>query len=198
MKKIYKIIITIFLIFIANISYSQDFDFTCIDNTEGQQQLTLEELQDLIQEFKNIMAIAKEDRTIQQWDRAIEILFTVYFGANLQDTFIELQSEIDKYKALISQLELDTKALESAYEQELTILENLKFLYSNFDKLIDDKSKFNILFGAGYTVNLGLNTDFGFAYNITDNIGLGVSIGLETNFVDISYIDIKLFILIMF
>lgn len=196
-NKIKLIFLILFFLLLANVSYSQDFDIINLDNnSEGQQQLTLEELQSLIQEFKDIMAIPKEQRTIEQWERAIEILFLVYFGADLQNTFVELQSEIDKYKALIEQLEINTDLLESAYEQELKILENLKFLYANFDKLIES-NKFNIYFGVGYTINFGLNADFGFAYNITDNIGLGISLGIETNFIQ-SYIDLQLFILIMF
>lgn len=189
LKNEWKILILLFLIsigiLISSITYGQTVEILSESgNTE------------LIDEFKNIMEVPEDERSIEQWNRAIEIIFTIYKSGNINALMLDLQYEIDKYSKLIAQLEKLTSDLEAIYNaesktlNELTILrDSLKEAYNN----LNIRNNFYTFAKAGYSINFGLNFGLGFAFPF-GNFLIGGFIDVDTNFKDLTLTSINLLI----
>jgi hypothetical protein len=154
-------------------------------------------VEDLTQEFKDIMLIPKSERTIEEWDRALEIVFILYSKFNIKSLLNDLQSELDNYKELTTELEEIQSDLESVYEQELKVLSNLTELQDNLKFLLDNNFKFSnyLLYfdvKAGYTFNLGLSVGFGVSFFLNDKFSIGAYVNTNTDFKDTTFFSIML------
>jgi len=159
---------------------------TVIVSSQGDAQI---DIKALIEEFKNIMSIPKSKRTVEQWDRAIEILFLIYFNSDLKALFYQLQSEIEKYIELTKQFEEIIAELERIYEKESAILSDLMMIQNNlntisqlYDKSIEN-DPFFFVFG-GYSFNKGFSIGVGLSFPIGDTFSFGGCVNYTTNFVD--------------
>lgn len=173
-------------------------DFVIADSTStNNQQTTQVDVNTLIEEFKAIMSIPKEQRTIEQWDRAIEILFLIYFNADFKELFAQLQAELDEYTKLTNELDKTIENLTQIYESELATYNRLNELYLNLSELYQDYSKpifkSTVFACAGYTFATGLSVGFGVTIPI-GFISLGGYVGYITNFNDIHLFSINFLI----
>jgi hypothetical protein len=160
---------------------------------EGENEVNVKSL---IQEYAEIMAIPKDERTVEQWDRTNEILFLIYFNADLRIAFEELAGQIDTYNQLIDRMMAIIEDLEELYKKELEtynallkIQENLTSIYENYSGL-GNKYSFHMFFSAGYTINLGLNLGAGFIIPITERIFIGGMFDVSTDFRSTTYFTV--------
>jgi len=151
----------------------------------------------LVDEFKSIMAIPKNERTVEQWDRALEILFLIYSNADLRDLFYELQAELEKYTELTSKLDDMLANLDEVYESELASYNRLNELYNGLSELYQNYSKpyrQSLIFACGgYTIGTGLSVGLGIAVPI-GFISIGGYVGYISNFKDINLFSINFLI----
>ena len=153
-------------------------------------------IDDLIKEYVEIMTIPEDERTVEQWNRTNEILFLIYFNADLKSAFEELSGQIETYNALVDQMFEIIEELEELYKKELetynTLIEiqdNLTSIYENYSGL-GNKYSFYMFMSAGYTINLGLNLGAGFIIPITDRLFLGGMFDVSTDFNQTTYFTI--------
>lgn len=165
-----------------------------IVSSQGDTQI---DIKALIEEFKYIMSIPKSERTTEQWDRAIEILFLIYFNSDLKALFYQLQSEIEKYLELTKQLEETILELEKIYEKESAILSDLIEVQNNLDKISQlynknlENDPFLFVFG-GYSFNKGLSIGVGITFPIGDVFSLGGCVNFISNFNDTNIFAINI------
>ncbi|KYC51952.1 MAG: hypothetical protein AMQ22_01087 [Candidatus Methanofastidiosum methylothiophilum] len=165
-----------------------------IVSSEGDAQI---DIKALIEEFQYIMSIPKSERTPEQWDRAIEIMFLIYFNADLKALFYQLQSEIEKYIELTKQFEETIAELERIYEKEAAILSDLMTLQNNLDTIsrLYDKSLENdpfLFVFSGYSFNKGLSIGVGLSFPIGDTFSIGGCFNYITNFIDTNVFAINI------
>lgn len=153
-------------------------------------------IKELIAEYAEIMAIPKDERTVEQWDRTNEILFLIYFNADLKSAFEELAGQIETYNQLVDRMFEIIEELEELYKKELEtynalveIQDNLTSIYENYSGL-GNKYSFYMFFSAGYTINLGLNLGAGFIIPLTDRIFIGGMFDVSTDFTSTTYFTV--------
>lgn len=162
------------------------------------------DIESLIKEYAYIMSIPKDERTIEQWDRTNEILFLIYFNADLKTAFEELSGQIETYDQLIYSMEKIIKELEEIYRKELETYNELIVIQNNLNELynsissIENNYKFSIFSSIGYTFNLGINIGLGFSLPINDKVGIGAGFDVVSNFKDNTYFSLYLFFQIFF
>lgn len=130
--------------------------------------------QDIIKEFEQIMEIPPEERTVTEWERAIEIIFQIAFDfkEDISKLFDKLKSEIEKYELLNDEKE---RVIEAMLNIKQTYIPSF-VIFSN--PSINIKSGFSVginfatfvtkwfMVGGGIKLsNLFVNNDidFGFA-----------------------------------
>jgi hypothetical protein len=168
--------------------------------TYGQSQIELgdEKVQALLDEFAYIMNIPEEERTTEQWNRAIAIIFEIYYSYDLKALLNELETEVSKYKDLGKELEKLYNELDTLYKQEQKIYNNLLSLYGNLNELytnyesIDNSLGLNFFGMTGYTYNTGLSLGLGITYNIDTSLFIGGLFSMSSNFNGTSYYTIGL------
>lgn len=166
----------------------------------GQSQIELgdEKIQALLDEFAYIMNIPEAERTIEQWNRAIAIIFEIYYSYDLKALLNELKTEVSKYKNLGKELEKLYNELDTLYKQEQEVYNNLLSLYDNLNELytnyesIDNSLGLNFFGTTGYTYNTGLSLGLGITYNLDTSLFIGGLFSMSSNFNDISYYTIGL------
>ena len=166
---------------------SDMFEVSIISNVSEDDKLSLDEIKDLIQEFKDIMSIPENERTTDQWKRSIDIIFTVYYGANIKDLYVELQNDIDKYNELTNELQDMLNELDNIYESQKTIYDRQKEIQDDFEKILKYKKDLNnndvqIISSVGYTINLGLSVGIGLLFPISDYFSIGGYFDFKTDF----------------
>lgn len=175
----------------SNESFTSSLIETAIENGYG-------ENKELIEEFKQIMAIPKEHRSVSQWDRALEIIFLIYGNSDIKSLIKSLQDEVDLYNKLTAGLSDMLSKLETLYEKEYQAYEDLSVLQSNLSKLYSnyermDKPKRLMFFvEAGYAVNVGLSAGIGILSTSNESILFGANLDWKTNFKDRSFFSANL------
>jgi hypothetical protein len=166
--------------------YSDLFDFQIFsdDNNDGDDSIELgqEEVEKLIAEFKAIMEIPENERTTEQWNRAIEIIFLVYYGSDLKSLFTELQLELETQQELNKQLSDLYNEIDSIYDAEVEVLNNIKHIqnqlsdiYNSFS-FLDLSRSFYPYLSVGVTSNIGFNAGAGLILPITDRFIIGAGL----------------------
>lgn len=166
--------------------------------TYGQSQIELgdEKVQALLEEFAYIMDIPEDERTTEQWNRAIAIIFEIYYSYDLKALLNELETEVSKYKTLAKELEQLYTELDNIYKREQAVYNNLLSLYDNLNELytnyesIDNSLGLNFFGIAGYTYNTGLSLGLGISYDIDTSLFIGGLFSMSSNFNDTSYYTI--------
>ena len=169
------------------------------ESEQGDQESSNIDIESLIKEYAYIMSIPKTERTIEQWDRTNEILFLIYFNADLKKAFEELSGQIETYEQLICSMEKIVEELETIYQKKLktynellTIQNNLNELYNSLSN-IENNYKFSIFSNIGYAFNLGVNIGLGFSLPINDKFSIGSQFLVISNFKDKTYFSLSLF-----
>ncbi len=169
----------------AYISYGQEndnpFDVKIFEDegTDENTQLNKDEVEELIAEFKAIMEIPKVERTPKQWNRAIEIIFLIYYGADLSSLFNELKIELEKQQQLNQEMDSLYKEIIRLKEVESDLLKQFKDLQESFSLLYESYNSIERDFllipyaTIGMTSGLGINSGFGLIIPITYNIVIG-------------------------
>ncbi len=133
----------------------------------------------LIDEFKQIMLIPANERTAEEWNRAIEIIFTIYHGKDLTSIFNELEAEIETQKKLKQELDSLRKQLNFYIAKEKQLVEDLTKLQHDYELISKELSPnylgyhFYPYITAGFTSGIGANVGAGFIVPVTDRIIIG-------------------------
>ncbi len=157
-------------------------------------------IDELIDEFKAIVSTPKQERTIEQWERAIEILFLIYFNADLKTLFNSLQNEIEKYQSITNQLETLIAELQNVYEEQTNVYLNIKTIQDNLTQIYQyykefkNEDNFHICLLCGYTINIGMNIGIETVFPIGNIFLIGGLVTLSTNFKDELFFSISLLI----
>jgi hypothetical protein len=147
------------------------------DNTNAE--INQDKVEALIEEFKNIMEIPENERTTEQWNRAIEIIFLIYYGADLSLLFKELNIELENQQKLSKEMDRLYKEITILTEEEADLLKQFKELQENFSMLYESyntmEKGFHLLPYAtvGVTTGMGINAGFGLFIPVTYNIVIG-------------------------
>lgn len=134
------------------------------------------------------MSISEQDRTPKQWNRAIEIIFTIYKHYDVTTLIEQLKSDIEKYEKLQAELHNIINELEIIYEKQQETYLNLTTLQDNLISLYNDyadsyRRHSSIFLLGGYTINLGLNIGMGILFPVKSIIVGGI-FDISTNFSD--------------
>jgi phage-related protein len=141
-----------------------------------EEELGIDEVEELIAEFKAIMEIKDSERTVEQWNRAIEIIFIVYYGADLKTMFTDLQIELEKQQELNKQLSKLYSELNSTYGAQVEVLQNIKTLQNELENVFSSLQpgrSFYPYATFGFTSSIGFNAGAGLIIPITDRFIIG-------------------------
>jgi hypothetical protein len=172
--------LTAYTIYGQENDYSDLFDFQIfVDDDSNDAELGQNEVEELIKEFKEIMSVPEEERTTEQWNRAIEIIFLVYYGADLKTIFTDLKLELEKQQALNKKLSDLYRELKLVYDAEVEVLKSLREIQSGLESVfssLDLGRSFYPFVSFGITSNIGFNAGAGLILPITDRFIIGAGL----------------------